>query len=88
MQLVPGSDEDLELKTFDWILETFTQEELSIKLKFDHHEHISRGFVDVMHVEFYNTGAFLVQTVEGIEPIPDGYQIEVPLPTQTPGLFE
>ena len=41
-----------------------------------------------MHVEFYNTGAFLVQTVEGIEPIPDGYQIEVPLPTQTPGLFE
>ena len=62
-------------------MESFTEEQLNFKLQFDSPEHISIGIVDVLHIEFFNTQAYLAPQVEGKESIPEGYQIVVDLPS-------
>ena len=87
MKLVPGSDSDLDYKTFDWTLESFTEQEIRLRLSFDYPSFISNGLVDELYLEFHNTDTYLVPKNEGKEAIPDGYQIRIQLPTQTPLLL-
>ena len=68
-------------------MESFTEKQLNLKLQFDHPEYISNGIVDVLHVELFNTEAFLEPKVEGKEAIPEGYQIVIELPSQSSSIL-
>ena len=87
MTLESGSETNLELKAFDWTVEKFTENELSLRLDFEHPEQISNGFLDVMHISFHNTRSYLKPKDEEKEAIPEGYQTDIPLPTQAPEIL-
>ena len=82
MTLVPGSETDLEFKTFQWGLESLTTEKLDIGLSFTHPSYISRGNMDNIQIEFFNSSLYLVPYDKTLEVIPDGFKVVVPLTTQ------
>lgn len=86
MNLVVGAEEGHEHKTFDWSLKELTDREFSLTLQCNHIMSISSGSVDTLYIEFHNADTFLIPQND-LEPVPDGYQVVVPLPTQSPSVL-
>ena len=55
-----------------------------MRLTFDHPESISNGNVDELQITFFNSEAYLEPSSDSKATIPEGYQISVMLPSQTP----
>ena len=55
MELVPGSENDIDKKEFTWSLLRFDQQVLQIAVNFEYPEYISMEAIDYMKIIFNNT---------------------------------
>ena len=60
MELIPGSQEYVDKKTFTWDIEEFNESQMSIKLEFDNKLYISNDdLIDQMKISFNNTDIYM-----------------------------
>ena len=66
IELIPGNLMNQNMKSYTWIIETFDQTRINIKLKFDHPEYISIDDSDLVKMTFTKTEAWLRSAEAGI----------------------
>ena len=82
MELLPGSEQNTDMKKFNWQLNEFQEDKISIELLFDSPENISMDGYDKLRITFNNTKAFLSPIDDKKLVIPDEFKIEVNIPPQ------
>ena len=76
IELIPGSALNLDMKSFNWTVEYFDENQMKIKFNFDHPMFISQGdLYDIIKVSFWNTNLFMFPKDTKKAPIPDGYSV-------------
>ena len=59
MELVPGTDTNLDKKTFEWNLEELSGSYLTLSMTFDNPEYISMDATDSIIVSFAKSDYFI-----------------------------
>ena len=59
MELVPGTDTNLDKKTFEWKLEKLNGSKLALSMTFDNPEYISMDATDSIKVSFAKSDYFI-----------------------------
>ena len=86
IELIPGSALHLDMKSFNWTVEYFDENQMKLKFNFDHPMFISQGdLYDIIKVSFWNTNLFMFPKDTKKAPIPDGYSVTS---TLTPQIVE
>jgi hypothetical protein len=63
VDLVPGTQQDLDKKAFNWTVSEMSGSQISFDFSFENPEYISMGDrADYMNVKFHNTDVYLVPT--------------------------
>mgnify|MGYP000344822846 FL=1 len=59
-QLIPGTDNYLDKKTYQWSVESFGGSKFQLKFKYDFPEYISVGQPDTMKITFNHSDTWIV----------------------------
>ena len=73
MELIPGDENYLDKKTFEWELSGYSEKEMSFKFKFAHPLFISVGALDTIKITFYNTEVWISPTDPSKLSVPDSF---------------
>ena len=65
MELVPGTDTNLDKKTFEWKLEELNGSQIALSMTFDNPEYISMDATDSIKVSFSKSEYFVQPVEEG-----------------------
>ena len=80
-ELIPSNANHLEKKTFNWTVSVIDQESIEVNFAFEHPDFISVGDrADVMKLTFTNTPFWLEPEDVKMDPIPDGWELNIHLP--------
>lgn len=87
VELVPGSDNYLDMKGFTWQLASYKETSISLKFTFEHPEYISVGKPDTIKVTYSNAEAWISPQDPNIQGLPQGYTTTFKVKPQGVGLL-
>ena len=84
MNLIPGSNQNIEERQFKWKITVFNNYKMTVDIFFDDPDYIStdESNPDVLMVTFYNTHILFAPQDQFLTPIKDGFSIKAVLPVQ------
>ena len=80
VELIPGSESNIDKKEFSWRLEEFSDKNIALDFEFENPDYISFDAVDKAKVIFSKTNYFMQPTDVKKSPTPDDFTIIVDLP--------
>ena len=73
MELYPGSEKDIDLKSFSWSLQRYDSEQMSLEIQFDNPEYISKDETDFIKLYLDKTSYYMKPEDEKYEPVPNNF---------------
>ena len=80
MELYPGSENDIDLKSFSWSLQRYDSDQMSLEIQFDNPEYISKDETDFIKLYLDKTSYYMKPENEEYQPVPNNFQIIASLP--------
>ena len=83
VELIPGSESNIDKKEFSWRLKEFSEEKIALDFEFENPDYISVDAVDKAKIVFSKTRYFMQTTDIKKSPTADDFTIIVDLPNQS-----